>query len=66
MLSTTWCPVESSFSISYNTGHVYGQVGNDTVSFDLVHNVTQHTLIVASSHNNLENLQADGIMVPLT
>ena len=42
---------------------MYGLIGNDTLSFDLTLNSTDHTILVADATENLENLKADGVMV---
>lgn len=63
MISNSWKTWNKAIDISYNIGRVYGLIGNDTLSFDLVLNSTNHTILVAEATENLENLKADGVMV---
>lgn len=63
LISNSWRAWNMRIDISYNIGRVYGQIGNDTLSFDLQLNSSSHPIIVADSTENLQNLQADGVMV---
>jgi len=63
LISNSWKAWNTRIDISYNIGRVYGQIGNETLSFDLQLNSTNHPIIAADATEGLQNLQADGVMV---
>ena len=61
--SSTWRNLNAQLDIVYTAGTIYSSLGEDTFSFDKVMNATSHTFLVVSAAENLDNLQADGVMV---